>query len=64
MDEPQFIFVDESQGVLVSDAQNRRIERFTLDLVGIDQIVLDETDDPLKYGHPMGIALTRDAQNY
>lgn len=57
---PAFIIVDDSQGVLVSDVDNRRIERFSMELEGIDQIVLDDPDDPLKYGHPSGLALTSD----
>ena len=60
LDDPLFILVDDSQGVVVSDVRNRRLERFSLELEGTDQIRLDDPDDPLRYGHPTGIAMTSD----
>lgn len=58
LDKPQFVVVDEGRGIVVSDSENRRLERFSSRLEATDQIKLDDPDDPLKFGQPSGIALT------
>jgi hypothetical protein len=57
---PRYVVADGDLGIVVSDADNRRIQRFTPHLDATDQFKLSDMDDPLKYGIPSGLALTAD----
>ncbi|PWB69921.1 hypothetical protein C3F09_09955 [candidate division GN15 bacterium] len=59
-DGPMYVTFDEGRGIVVSDSENRRLERFTSRLEASDQIKIDDPDDPLKFGQPSGVALTDD----
>ncbi len=57
---PVDIIVDGDNRVLVSDASNRRIQQFDTALFFRSQMRLEDPDDPLKFGSPSGIAVSRD----
>jgi DNA-binding beta-propeller fold protein YncE len=57
--QPKYITVDNILALLVSDAGNRRIERLDAELNYVDQYVLTDDTDPLKYGAPSGVAATK-----
>ncbi len=56
--EPSYVTVDNDLNVWVSDPGNRRISRHDSYLNYVDEIDLRDDDDPLKFAHPSGIALT------
>ncbi len=57
-DDPGYITVDNDLNLYVSDAGNLRICRYNNRLAYVDEITLEDDDDPLKYGRPSGVALT------
>lgn len=57
---PSFVTVDNGRQILVSDTDNRRLQRFDADLIYLDQIPLTDASDPLKYGAPSGVGLLKD----
>ncbi len=57
--QPKFVTVDNVLAVLVSDAGNRRIERLDAELNFVEQYVMNDDTDPLKYGAPSGVATTK-----
>lgn len=57
--QPKFVTVDNVLAVLVSDAGNRRIERLDAELNFVEQYVMNDDTDPLKYGAPSGVAATK-----
>jgi sugar lactone lactonase YvrE len=58
MDRPSFITSDNNLNLWVSDVGNRRICRFDNKLNFVNDILLRDDQDPLKYGVPSGIAVT------
>jgi DNA-binding beta-propeller fold protein YncE len=57
---PVDIVVDDDNRVLVSDASNRRIQQLDTALYYRTQMRLEDSDDPLKFGTPSGLAVTHD----
>jgi len=55
---PAFVTVDNDLNLLVSDPGNMRICRFNARLEYVDEIKLEDDEDPLKYGRPSGVAVT------
>lgn len=58
--QPVDVVVDNDNRVLVSDAANRRIQQLDTALIYRSQMRLEDPDEPLKFGAPSGIAVTRD----
>jgi DNA-binding beta-propeller fold protein YncE len=59
-DQPRYITSDEFRYILVSDAGNHRIQKLDYNLAFVDVIILDDLDDPLKYGSLSGLAISSD----
>lgn len=57
---PVEIVVDDDNRVLISDASNRRIQQLDTALYYRTQMRLEDSDDPLKFGSPSGLAVTHD----
>ena len=57
---PIEIVVDDDNRVLISDAANRRIQQLDTALFYRTQMRLEDSDDPLKFGTPSGLAVTHD----
>ena len=56
---PTFVSLDGSMGLRVVDQGNRRICRLDSRLQYVDEIPFSDSDDPLKYGSPAGVAADR-----
>ncbi len=58
LNNPTFVTLDNALNLLVIDESNRRIVRYDARLNFVDEIELRDEDDPFKYGHPSGVAVT------
>ncbi len=56
-DQPSFLVVDNNLNLLVSDAGNKRLARYNSKLNYVDEILLIDDEDPLKYGIASGVAV-------
>lgn len=56
-DRPSFVTVDNDLNLWVSDEGNRRVSRFDGQLNYVDEIPFYDSDYPLKFGFPSGIAV-------
>lgn len=56
---PSYIAFDNNLNLYISETGNQRISIFDARLNYVDKIELIDTDDPLKYGRPSGIAVNR-----
>lgn len=54
---PDYVCVDNDLNVLVTDPGNQRISRFDSKLNFVSEILLEDEEDPLKFGEPSGVAL-------
>jgi DNA-binding beta-propeller fold protein YncE len=63
-DDPRAVTVDEDLNVWVTDAGNRRLVQYSEYLEFIDEIDLHDDNDPLRFGHPDGIAVSRFGEIY
>jgi len=54
---PEYVSVDNDLNLLVTDLGNRRLDRFDTRLNFVSEIVLEDEEDPLKFGEPSGVAL-------
>jgi hypothetical protein len=57
-DRPSFLTVDRDLSLLVSDEGNRRICRYDSYLQFVEALPFYDSEDPLKFGYPSGVALT------
>ncbi|MFQ6008300.1 MAG: NHL repeat-containing protein [Candidatus Zixiibacteriota bacterium] len=57
-DRPSYLTVDRELSLLVSDEGNRRICRYDSYLQFVEALPFYDSEDPLKFGYPSGIALT------
>jgi|GEM_PF-516776 len=57
--DPVFVTVDNDLNLLITDFGNRRICRHNARLQYVDEIGFRDIDDPLKFGMPSGVAVTR-----
>ena len=55
---PTFMTFDNGLNLLISDEKNRRIARYNSQLIYVDEIPFYDSDDPLKFGYPSGVATT------
>lgn len=58
LDRPGFAAIDSDLNILVSDAGNRRLCRYNSRLEFVEEISLQDEEDPLKFGLPSGLAIT------
>lgn len=63
-DEPRSVTVDEDLNLWVADAGNRRLVQYSERLEFIDEIDLHDDNDPLSFGHPDGIAVSKFGEIY
>jgi len=54
---PDYVCVDNDLNVLVTDPGNQRISRLDSRLNFVSEIILQDDEDPLKFGEPAGVAL-------
>jgi sugar lactone lactonase YvrE len=55
---PTFMTFDNGLNLLVADEKNRRIARYNSQLIYVDEIQFYDSEDPLKFGYPSGVATT------
>ncbi len=55
---PTFMTFDNGLNLLIADEKNRRVARYNSQLIYVDSIQFFDTDDPLKFGYPSGVAAT------
>ncbi len=59
LNDARYIDLDNNLNIYVSDASNRRISIFDARLNFVDQISLVDPDDPLKFGQPSGLMVSK-----
>ncbi len=63
-DEPRSVTVDSDLNVWVADTGNRRLVQYSDRLEFIDEVDLHDDNDPLSFGHPDGVAVSRFGETY
>jgi len=63
-DEPRSVTIDEDLNLWVADAGNRRLVQYSERMEFIDEIDLHDDNDPLRFGHPDGIAVSKFGETY
>lgn len=58
LNRPSFVTIDNELNLWVSDEDNRRLSRFDGQLNYVDEIPYYDSDNPLRFGFPSGIAVT------
>ena len=58
LNKPAFLTFDNGLNLVVSNEQNRRLSRYTLQLNFVEDIIFDDEEDPLRFGLPSGVAFT------
>jgi len=58
LDGPTYVVVDNELNLLITDEGNRRLSRFDSHLAFAGNVDFYDSDDPLKFGFPSGIAVT------
>lgn len=56
---PEYVCVDNSLSLVVSDPGNQRLARLDANLHYYDEISLVDDEDPFKYRYPTGVAVTK-----
>ena len=58
LNRPTFVSFDNGLNLWVSDEGNRRVSRYNSQLNLVDELSFYDSDDPLKFGYPSGLAFT------
>ncbi|UCG60630.1 MAG: NHL repeat-containing protein [Candidatus Zixiibacteriota bacterium] len=58
LDRPSYLAFDNGLNLMVSDEGNRRVSRYNSQLNFVDELSFYDSEDPLKFGYPSGIAFT------